>query len=90
MNPHLSCQPIDPPGPRRRWICTDCGETGAIEALMGPKQKKACKKVHPPCEHCGGTPLCAKDCPGILAILGAPGVHVIGDTRGRPRRRRRT
>jgi hypothetical protein len=45
---------------------------------MDKVQKIACTHVYPPCEHCGLSGECAADCAGMAAILGSPGVHVIG------------
>lgn len=58
----------------RVWCCEYCGDTGTFETL----RSRTCTYVYPPCEVCGQTPECAPDCAGVLAILGAPEVHVIG------------
>lgn len=83
MKPHMYLVAIDPPLPlgasaeqtgRRRWKCQDCKVEGTYDELRGT----GCAYVYPPCEHCGQTPECARDCPGIMAILGNPAVHVVG------------
>lgn len=58
----------------RLWRCAYCKDVGTLEAL----RSRACIYVHSPCEVCGQTPECAPDCAGVLAILGAPEVHVVG------------
>lgn len=83
MNPHGWLKAIDPPLPmtatreeakRRRWQCQYCPASGTWEEL----HQIACTYVYPPCDVCGQTPECAEDCAGIMAALGAPGVHVVG------------
>lgn len=76
LNPHNYLKAIDPPRshPPRRWRCHYCGFTGLYEEALAV----ACTYVYPPCEFCGQTPECSADCPGIAAILGAPGIHVVG------------
>lgn len=74
MNPHAHLVPLDKKGTAaRRWRCQFCGDSGALAAL----QARACSYVYPPCEHCGQTPECALDCPGIVAALSDPRVRVI-------------
>lgn len=75
-NPHMLLRPIDPPRdhPPRHWCCDYCGAIGLFDDI----RKTECSHVYPPCEVCGQTPECAKDCAGVLAVLGAPSVHVIG------------
>lgn len=58
----------------RLWSCNYCGETGRLEEVRG----RPCKYVYPPCPHCGQTPECALDCPGIVAALAGGRVHVAG------------
>jgi len=76
LNPHCDMIAIDPPRdhPPRRWRCFYCKAEGLFEEL----QAIACTHVYPPCEFCGQTPICAPDCAGCLALLGAPGVYVVG------------
>ncbi len=76
LNPHMSLKAIDPPRdhPPRRWRCGYCGLSG----LMDEVRAVACSYVYPPCKYCGRAPECAIDCPGIMAILASPDVHVVG------------
>lgn len=74
LNPHMWMTAVDPPGrPDRRWKCQYCGDEGTLKEL----RSRACSYEYPPCEHCGQTPECAIDCPGIQKALSHPGVHVI-------------
>jgi hypothetical protein len=77
MNPHLMLIALDPPrkNPPRRWRCNDCGDTGLYDDV----HDRACTAPPPPpCEWCGQTPLCARDCMGMAVLLGAtPGLNVI-------------
>ena len=59
-NPHMMITALDPPReyPPRRWKCGYCGDSGLHDALM----KRECPHVYPPCETCGETPECARDC----------------------------
>jgi hypothetical protein len=58
---------LDPPGaPERMWQCDYCHAVGTFEEL----EALECSYVYPPCEHCGQTPTCAQDCPGVLGLLG--------------------
>lgn len=70
----MSMRAIDPPRTARRWRCDYCGMIDTFDNLRAVP----CTYVYPPCKVCGQTPECAPDCAGVLAILGAPGVHVIG------------
>ncbi len=76
MNPHNSLVALDPPRrhPARRWKCHYCGVEGLLETVRAI----ACTYVYPPCEHCGETPTCAADCPGIAAALSDGGVYLAG------------
>jgi len=59
-----------------RWRCPDCG----FEA-DGPGQivyVDGCTREYPPCKHCGQTPVCADDCPGIAKALAGDDVHLAG------------
>ena len=78
MNPHNHIIALDPPGrSNRRWRCRYCGEIGLCDDLIGPKQKKDCSYVYPPCEYCNCTPTCAADCPLIAALLDQPNVRTV-------------
>lgn len=75
MNPHnlmtrTAAPPID------AWRCDFCKKSGTFKGL----RKTECTYVYPPCKYCGETPECARDCAGMLAALGSPGVEVIGAT----------
>jgi hypothetical protein len=59
LNPHNYLSALDPRGPAdRRWECQYCGDTGTYEELL----TRACSYPYPPCESCGQTPECARDC----------------------------
>jgi hypothetical protein len=73
-NPHMRMTAIDPPGEGRRWKCVPCGAIGPYDELRAIE----CTAVYPPCPYCKQTPECARDCAGMLAILGSPDVHVVG------------
>jgi len=66
-NPHNLLVALDPPrdAPPRRWRCRYCG----VEGLWEEVDAAACTYVYPPCDHCGQTPTCAKDCAGIAMAL---------------------
>ncbi len=83
MNPHNYLKAIDPPGTdNRRWECQYCHQVAPFEEL----RKIECTYVYPPCKHCGQTPECAADCPGIMGILKSPAVHLATDDRALRRR----
>lgn len=73
MNPHNYLKRVGEP-PRDLWCCEYCKDEGTMEAL----RSRACTFVYPPCEHCGQTPECAKDCAGMAGVLSMPGIYVIG------------
>jgi len=60
------------------WVCTHCGIEGPFEEV----EKIACTYEHPICPHCGLTPICAVDCPGILGLLMDPRVYIAGQSDG--------
>jgi Fe-S-cluster-containing dehydrogenase component len=75
LNPHNWLSALDPPGSaNRRWRCQYCG----MEDFFDNLRAVACTYVYPPCEHCGETPECAQDCPGIAAALSGSGVYLVG------------
>ncbi len=77
MNPHNSRIALDPPreAPPRRWRCQYCDQEGLWDEL----EALECTYVYLPCAYCGQTPECARDCPGIMALLGSPDVYVATD-----------
>lgn len=72
-NPHMWLSRLGKP-PRDHWKCKYCGEEGTMAQVRAVE----CRYEYPPCEHCGQTPECARDCPGVAAALSMPGVLVIG------------
>lgn len=87
LNPHCWITSLDPPRfgtrpsgePERRWKCNYCPAEGTMDELS----RVACTHVYPPCEYCGQTPECARDCDGIARALGGDDVHVVvGPSRG--------
>lgn len=75
-NPHNWLSAISPPHtPNRRWRCRYCQAEGTFDELNAV----ACSYVYPPCEYCGETPLCSRDCVGIAMALSDPDVKVVGE-----------
>jgi len=74
MNPHNWLSRLGEP-PLDRWQCQYCRVVGAFDELI----RIECTYQYPLCEHCGQTPQCAPDCPGILRMLTSPGVRVVKD-----------
>lgn len=72
-DPHLSIKNIG----EGRWQCNDCGVIGGVGLLY----QAGCIAEHKPCRHCGYSPVCAKDCPGIEEALSDPKVYVAGGIR---------
>ena len=66
LDPHLSMTALSPPGVNRRWKCKDCGQEGIFFDFQQGGCAGAPKEN---CKHCGYGPVCAHDCPGLLAIL---------------------
>lgn len=70
-NPHLSLIALSPSrdpwevGEPRIWKCSYCNKIGVFEDFIDD-----CPYEHPPCSHCGETPICAQDCKGIAVVLG--------------------
>lgn len=54
----------------------ECGHCGKQDDPSGLMNSRDCTKVYEPCNHCGQTEECAKDCSGISGILGSDSVHV--------------
>jgi hypothetical protein len=86
-NPHGLLEALDPPihldatraetdayANTRRWRCRHCKLVGPLNDVMAVR----CSHVYPKCAYCGLSGECAADCAGIMAILGAPEVHVVG------------
>ncbi len=73
LNPHNWLSRLGKP-PLDRWECRYCHAIGTYDELRAV----ACAYEYPPCPHCGQTPECALDCPGIAAALSSPDVHVAG------------
>jgi len=76
LNPHLTLNAYKINGVRQvgQWVCKDCGMIGAMKDFID----KACTKEHKPCPHCGCAPLCAPNCPGIMAIMEDDKVYIAG------------
>jgi hypothetical protein len=75
-NPHMHLVPLEPP-PRDStalWRCVDCQQEDRLDALRA----RSCTFEHAPCPHCGETPECAIDCPGIAQALSDPSVYIAG------------
>lgn len=68
-NPHNWLVALDPPRehPPRRWRCGYCGVVGVMDVILAIE----CTHTYPPCNACGQTPECAKDCPLIAGLLSA-------------------
>ena len=74
-NPHCLLSRVGPFGPHSPvWECDYCKEIGSMEEM----QQATCTFDYPPCEHCGETPECAKDCSGMAAVLGDPNIYLAG------------
>lgn len=71
---HMSRVRIGKP-PTDRWRCTDCHFEGTWDETVAI----LCTADLPPCKHCGQTPECAIDCPGMMAALSGSNVHVVTD-----------
>ena len=73
-------RPHEPGDPPRRWRCEYCKTEGVMDEIC----KVSCPYDYPPCKHCGLRGECARDCSGMMGLLGGlaagenPKVHVIG------------
>ena len=78
INPHNWVSRIDRDTRNRSkgllWLCRYCSVLGTLEEL----DKLPCSFEYPPCDYCGDTPTCTRDCKGMAAVLSMPGVVVIG------------
>lgn len=86
MNPHnsLSAKRVDADdrssdwvrdsAGEKLWTCTYCGEHGPWDDVKAVE----CSHIYPPCDWCGLTPTCARDCAGIAQALSGAKVYVAG------------
>jgi hypothetical protein len=71
---HRQATALDPPGPKpRRWQCAECK---VIAVGYNALAAIPCTAPDPPpCDWCGQTPECARDCVGVAMALSGVGVN---------------
>jgi len=73
MNPHNHLRRTKPK-PQDWWECQYCKENGTLTHLS----EVECSYEYPPCDYCGQTPECARDCRGVIEALSDPNIYIAG------------